>query len=133
MEQQALRNGLIDTDVLIDASRGLAQAREFLNEVSNGGGIIISVISAMELTSGCRDTAQLSSVKQFLAGVTVVPITEAVSVRARQLMETFVLSHGLMLPDALIAATALESSLALYTRNIRHYKMIPELLIIQPY
>jgi predicted nucleic acid-binding protein len=133
LEQPTLRHGLIDTDILIDASRGLAQAGEFLNEMLNGNGITISVISAMELIAGCRDSAQLSNTKQFLASLTVHPITEAVSARARSLMETFTLSHGLLSPDALVAGTALESGIALYTRNIRHFRMIPELLIIKPY
>lgn len=133
MEQPTLRHGLIDTDILIDASRGLAQAGEFLNEMLEENGVTISVISAMELIAGCRDSTQLSSTKQFLAGLTVFFLTEAASERAKGLMETFTLSHGLLLPDALVAGTALESGIALYTRNIRHFRMIPELLIIKPY
>jgi predicted nucleic acid-binding protein len=133
VEQPTHRHGLIDTDILIDASRGLACAGEFLNEILAGEGVVISAISAMELASGCRDTAQLAMVKGVLTRFSVVPLTESVSSRARTLIETFTLSHRLGIPDALIAATALESGLALYTRNIRHYRMIPELLIIQPY
>lgn len=48
-------------------------------------------------------------------------------------MELFYLSHGLILPDALIAATAMEHNLKLYTRNTRHFRMIPELKVNQPY
>jgi len=133
VEQPTLRHGLIDTDILIDASRGLAQAGEFLNEMLAGDGVTVSVITAMELVVGCRDSAQLTNVKQLLASFTIAPVTEAISARAQGLVETFSLSHGLLPPDALVAATALESGIALYTRNIRHFKMIPELLIIQPY
>ena len=49
------------------------------------------------------------------------------------LMESFYHSHGLHLADALIAATALEYDLTLYTRNVRHFRMIPRLTISQPY
>ncbi len=133
MEQPTLRYGLIDTDILVDASRGLTQAGEFLNEMLVGTSITVSAISAMELIAGCRDGAQLANVKQAIAQFTVMPLTEPISTRAQALMETFTLSHGLLLPDALIAATAIESGIALYTRNIRHFRMVPDLLIIQPY
>ena len=133
MEQPTLRHGLIDTDILIDASRGLPQAGDFLNEMLAGNGITISVVSAMELIAGCRDSVQLANTKQLLTSFTIAPLTEPISSSALNLMASFTLSNGLLLPDALVAATALESGIALYTRNIRHFKMIPELLIIQPY
>jgi predicted nucleic acid-binding protein len=133
VEEPSLRHGLIDTDILIDASRGLPQSGDFLSAILSGPGITVSIISAMELIAGCRDSTQLSHTKQLLDGFRVLPITEAVSVRAQALMESFALSNGLMLPDALVAATALDAGVALYTRNLRHYKMVPDLLIIQPY
>ena len=37
-------------------------------------------------------------------------------------MQSFYLSHGLLIPDALIAATALEYDWTLYTKNIRHFR-----------
>ena len=48
-------------------------------------------------------------------------------------MDSFFLSHGLVIPDALIAATALEHGLALYTRNVRDFQMIPSLTLVRPY
>ena len=133
MEQPILRHGLIDTDIFIDASRGIAQAGAFLNEMLRGTGVALSVISVMEIYAGCHNNAHLTQVKELLLQFSVVPITEAISAQAQALMQSFTLSHGLLLPDAFIAATAIDSNIALYTRNIRHYKMIPELLIIQPY
>jgi predicted nucleic acid-binding protein len=42
-------------------------------------------------------------------------------------------SHGLTIPDALIAATAITQELELATDNDRHFKMIPELSVERPY
>lgn len=42
-------------------------------------------------------------------------------------------SHGLTIPDALIAATAIMQGLELATDNDRHFKMIPELTVKRPY
>ncbi len=87
----------------------------------------------MELVAGCRGNAQLADLRQLLDQFTLLPITPEITARARDLMETYTLSHGALPPDALIAATAIEAGLAPYTRNIRHFRMIPELLVIQPY
>jgi len=131
--QEILQHGLVDTDILIDASRGLVQAGRFLNEMRAAEAITISIISAMEVIAGCRDSAQLIDTKLFLDQFDIQLLTESISAQAKGLMETYTLSHGLALPDAFVAATALESGIALYTRNIRHFRMIPELLITQPY
>ena len=133
MEQATNQAGLIDTDILVDSSRGLPEANRFLDAWHSAGGPVISIVSVMELIAGCRSATQLSEIRRAAGESRVVPITAAISFRAQSLMESFTLSHKLMLPDALIAATALVSDIALYTRNIRHFSMISELLIIQPY
>jgi predicted nucleic acid-binding protein len=125
--------GLIDTDILINAARGLADGRAFLAAQRLASGIQISIISAMELVVGCRDGAELAGVQQFLQQVTVLPVGPTISQDAYHLIETFFLSHGLLIPDALIAATALEHGLTLFTRNIRHFQMIPMLTVSRPY
>jgi len=42
-------------------------------------------------------------------------------------------SHGLVIPDALIAATAVTNNLELVSNNVRHFAMIPELRLHRPY
>lgn len=133
MEQSALRHGLIDTDILVDASRGITLAGEFLDEVASHSSVTISIISAMELMVGCRNAKQLLDVKQTLNLFTVLPATESISLAAQTLVEAYALGYGLLIPDAFIAATAIDNNIILYTRNVRHYKMIPNLKIVQPY
>ena len=125
--------GLTDTDILIDAARGLPEAGRFLAEQQAGGSVQISIVSAMELVVGCRDTEELARVRQFLASVLVHPIRESVSRVAYDLVASLWLSHGLLAPDALIAGTAREQGLKLYTKNLRHFRMIPELVADRPY
>jgi predicted nucleic acid-binding protein len=38
-----------------------------------------------------------------------------------------------MIPDALIAATASERGLTLYTKNTRHFQRLPDLTVVRPY
>lgn len=126
-------SGLTDTDILIDAAHGLADAVSFLTAQQAAGGIHISAISVMELTAGSRNAGELASIREFLENVQVVQLSETASRTACELMQLFYLGHGLLIPDALIAATALERRLPLYTRNARHFQMIPDLTVIAPY
>jgi predicted nucleic acid-binding protein len=124
---------LIDSDILIDAARGHLEAGAFLNEQHRAFHVQISTISAMELIVGCRNKTELSQTKRFLEAVRILPVDPNISDTAYQLIETFTLGHGLMIPDALIAATALENGLTLVTKNTRHFQMIPKLEVVRPY
>ena len=132
METTVHTDGVIDSNILIDAMNGVVDAVAFLEEQQETG-VQISIVSAMELIAGCRDKTEMAELQRFFRRCTFLPITATVSQIAFQLMESFYLSHGLVLPDALIAATAMEHDLTLYTRNTRHFRMIPQLKINQPY
>ena len=56
--------------------------------------------------------------------VTRLPVSAAASQRAVTLLHTYGLTHGLGIPDALIAATALEGDHTLVTSNRRHLRFI---------
>jgi predicted nucleic acid-binding protein len=125
-------DGVIDSNILIDAMNGIVDAIAFLED-QQGTEVQISIVSAMELIAGCRNKTEMKELQRFFQRCTLLPVTATVSQIAFQLMESFYLSHGLILPDALIAATALEHNLTLYTRNTRHFRMIPRLKVSQPY
>jgi hypothetical protein len=125
--------GLIDTDIVDDAARQVPEAIVFLALQRATGGIRVSMITAMELVSGCRNALELARLQQFAAQLTFMPVTAAASQKGYDLMQSFFLSHGLLIPDALIAATALVCQLPLYTRNMRHFRMIPALVVATPY
>ena len=60
---------------------------------------------------------------------TLLPVSEAITQRAIELMESLTLSHGLQMGDALIAATALDHGLPVLTANVKHFGAIPGLAI----
>ena len=125
--------GLTDSDILIDAERGVADAVAFTLAQQALAAIQISAVTAMELVVGCRNRRELLVLENFLTLTTIHEITPAVSRQARVLVGTYFLSHGLMIADSLIAATALSLGLPLYTKNVRHFQMIPSLVVIRPY
>ena len=120
---------LIDTDVLIDYLRGQPQAIAYLDMLTNP--LYVSVMTIAELYVGVRDGAERTRLDTFLLAFTSVPITDEIAVRGGLLRRDYGRSHGTGLADAIIAATALNHSLMLVTRNTRHFPMLADL--IDPY
>lgn len=133
MAAAAFPPGLIDTDILIDAERGLVDAIGFLVAQQAQGQIQISAISAMELLVGSRNQQELANVLNSIAQMLVHEISPNVSVQARAWIGQFALGHGLQVADALIAATAQSCNLPLYTKNVRHFQVLPGVTVNRPY
>lgn len=119
---------LVDTDVLIWHLRGYPQATRRLDEL---GTLTLSAISYLELLQGMRNKAELSAVKKMLQhrAAILLPVSEAITQRAIELMEAITLSHGLQLGDALIAATALDHGLPVLTANVKHFGAVQRLKV----
>ena len=119
---------LVDTDVLIWHLRGYAQATRRLDEL---GALTLSAISYLEVLLGIRNKAELVAVKKMLLhrAATLLPVSEAITLRATGLMESLTLSHGLQMGDALIAATALEHGLPVLTANLKHFTIVDGLRV----
>ena len=84
---------LVDTDVLIWHLRGYPQATRRLVEL---GALALSAVSYLEVLQGMRDKAELVAVKKMLQlrAATLLPVSEAITQRAIELMEAITLSHG---------------------------------------
>lgn len=81
----------------------------------------------MELLVGCRTKGEQRKLERFLGRFEEVKLNEAITDHALRLLRRFRLSHGLLIPDALIAATSLSMKQALATKNRRDYQFIPGL------
>jgi predicted nucleic acid-binding protein len=125
---------IIDTDILIDAGRGIELALACLTQYeSEQVTLAISVITKMELVVGCRDKGELRDMEKFLHRFQIFNIDEMTSIKADEILQQYRLSHGLLIPDALIAATALNWRCPLISKNQRDYRFIEELeLVVYP-
>jgi predicted nucleic acid-binding protein len=121
---------LIDSNVLIDVSRGNAAAIKYVDALPEPWSI--SQVTAMELIVGARDKRELATIDSFLALYQVAPLSESIGARAYGLLKTYAKSHGLHVFDSLVAATAMEKTLTLVTLNRKHYQMIEGLLLEVP-
>ena len=121
---------LIDSNVLIDVSRGNAAAIKYVDALREPWSI--SQVTAMELIVGARNKRELATIDGFLALCPVIPLGESIGSRAYHLLKTYAKSHGLHVFDSLIAATAIDRGLTLVTLNRKHYQMIEGLLLDVP-
>jgi predicted nucleic acid-binding protein len=113
---------LIDSNVLIDVSRGNAAAIKYIDGLVDSWAI--SQVTAMELIVGARDKRDLATIDGFLSQYPVIPLSDSIGTRAYGLLKSYAKSHGLHVFDSLIAATAMEKALTLVTLNRKHYQMI---------
>ena len=116
---------LIDTDVLIDISRGNSEAADFVDTLP--GDIFIGRVSAMELIVGARDKRDQKVIEKFISLYSIQELSDAIGMEAHQRLKQYAKAHGLTLADALIAATAIVNDLVLVSRNEKHFRSIREL------
>lgn len=111
---------LIDSDIFVDHLRG---ARRL---VPPTGRACYSTITRCELFAGRYVDEDL--VRVLLAPFAELPMDRAVSERAGRIRR----ATGVRTPDAIIAATAIEHGLELWTRNARDFAKVPDLRVRAP-
>jgi len=120
---------LIDTDVLIDISRGNADAADFVDGLS--GEVFIGRVSAMELIIGARNRRDQQVIEKFISLFDVKELSESIGREAYRELKEYSKSHGLTLADALIAATAKDQDLELVSKNEKHFRPIKGLKFLK--
>jgi len=122
----------VDTDILIDVGRREEIAIARLEAEAQTSTLAISVITQMEMLVGCRNQTELQILERFIRRFEIVKLNEAISDRAIDLLHNYRLSHGLLIADALIAATAKVIEAPLLSKNQRDYRFI-KVLSLLPY
>lgn len=123
---------MIDTDVLIDAGRGVRDAVSCLDRIEHRALLAVSAITQMELIIGCRNKTEFRFLVHFLRRFQIFKLDARVSDIAVDLLGRYRLSHGLLIADALIAATALSLNVPFLTKNHSDYKFIAGMRLL-PY
>ena len=121
---------IVDTDILIDAARCIGDAVNCLQKIEDTSSLAISAVSRMELIIGCRNKKELKSLEHFLQRFEIISLNEHISDTATDLLKTYRLSHGLLIADALIAATAITVNTKLISKNQKDYRFIETLALL---
>jgi predicted nucleic acid-binding protein len=87
----------------------------------------------MELVQSARNRREVQQAMRLGAPFRIMWPTDADCARAFADYAAYHLPHGLGLVDALIAGCAVGLSATLYTFNTKHYRLVPKLVVAQPY
>jgi len=91
--------------------------------------VLLSAITKMELIIGAFNKNELHRINKNIHQFPIALINDDITKAAIQLLQNYKLSHGLALPDGLIAATALVLEFKLFTYNVKDYKFIDGLML----
>lgn len=119
---------LCDTNIFIHAFNGHPSTIGQLKRIGLHN-VLLSSITVMELYQGMGNKQELAMMRKKLAFYDVVQIDRRISEKAIELIAEFKLSHGLQIPDALIASSAVSYDLPLFTYNLKDFSFIPAINI----
>jgi len=123
---------VIDSDIIIDFLRQQEKAKYFIEKIiKDGNTIYISALTEAEVLSGkdCNNGEKRGKTEDFLASFEVLEVTQSLARKGAELRR----KHDVPLHDAIIAATALELAVPIYSRNSKDFKRIKELKLENPY
>lgn len=123
---------LVDTCILVDHLRGRPEATRWLAErLTAHDSLACSVITVAEIAAGLRPGEE-DSVRRLFALLSTLPASEDIAWIAGNYMREYARSHGLLLPDALLAASAQAAGIPLVTLNAKHFPM-DDIGVLKPY
>ncbi|MBD2233839.1 type II toxin-antitoxin system VapC family toxin [Phormidium tenue] len=121
---------IFDTNIFIyHFNNQLNESGENLLRTGLMGQGAYSVISRIEVLGFQQSKLEEARAKQLLSRLVELPLTSEVAERTIQLRKHF----KIKVPNAIIAATALEYSLQLITRNTADFSKIESLRLANPF
>lgn len=118
-----MRKILLDTDVLIAHLRGQQEVSfQVRGLLASNLLVAYTAVSVAEIYQGIRSNEKEAAEHTF-STMECLEINRAVGKRAGEYLKSYAKSHGLEVPDALIAASAFVHKFSLCTFNWKHYPM----------
>ncbi len=122
---------VIDSDILIDVGRKVKIAIERLEAERKTSITTVSSVTQMELIVGCRNKTELKHLDKFLEDFEIISLNYEITQKAVELLKGYKLSHGLLIADSFIAATAMILDAPLLTKNQKDFKFIKGLKLLK--
>jgi predicted nucleic acid-binding protein len=105
-------------------------AEKFIDNTLEDSGPAISVITEIELLCWKAPTEKdLEVIHNFINDALVFGLEKDIKLKTAEIRK----AHKIKLPDAIIAANALAHDLTLLTRNVRDFKNMDGLSLINPH
>jgi predicted nucleic acid-binding protein len=118
---------LLDTCVLIDYLRDREAAVTTVRRLEARPSV--SVVTVAELYAGVRNESEHRRIAALPELLHVRDVDLEIARLAGHHCLRYRASHGVGIPDAMIAATARIHGLRLVTRNVHHFPMLDDLLV----
>jgi predicted nucleic acid-binding protein len=117
-----------DTSVLIDYLRGHDRARRLIEGTMHAGHrVAASVLTKVEILGWTRPTEEAGT-RATLGQIAWIEVSDSLAEGAAAFLARFGRSHsGIELTDYVIAATAVRLDAPLWTHNVKHFPMFPDL------
>jgi tRNA(fMet)-specific endonuclease VapC len=126
-----LADALIDSDILIDALR-LRASGEQLVKLSETRELITSTVNVFEVCRGLTTPEAATAGRHLFSRFRILPFDEAAALRAAAIdLSLRRAGTRVEMGDVCIAGIALANSLAVVTRNVRHFSRVPGLELIE--
>ncbi len=119
---------LLDTNILSKICYGNVDVKNFVDNIVVG----VETVVYIECIQGSISDTDKRCIKRSLQNIKFYPLTDDIAQKAIKLIDTYSNSHGLLLADAIIAATVLEYDLILITYNTKHFQFIKGLKLLKP-
>jgi len=119
---------LIDTNVLSRIFTGDKDLKDFIETLDAA----VCTVVYVECLQGSKSNREKRIVESYLTRFELNHITFDISTRTIDLIRIYSNTHGLLLADALIAATCLDVNLTLITYNVNDFHFIQHLKCLKP-
>jgi predicted nucleic acid-binding protein len=114
---------ICDTNVFINHFAGDEKTTERLKAIGSQN-ILMPSIAVMELYIGMLNKPELKSMQKKVEQYHVLHLNEAASRASLALIHRYRLTHGLLMPDALIAGMDLAYDLEIFSYNLKDFRYI---------
>lgn len=116
---------LLDTSVLVALIRQQPAAMKWLSGQSRTP-LAVSSATVLEIEFGVENEEDRAKVRLAMSPLIVIAMDEAIARRAGAILRRYAPSHGLDMPDAIVAATSLVTRTPLRTHNLKHFPMLDD-------
>jgi predicted nucleic acid-binding protein len=113
---------LVDTDILIKVYRGNVFHKKTLDKEENN--LAISSVTYLELLFGLKTRSRIIDLNKQMRAYKLIHISEAISIKALEIVSKYTISNSIKTADSLIAAIALINNLNLFTDNTHDFDFI---------
>ena len=119
---------VLDTAILIDNLRGRPDTGEVLDKAAaRGDEFFASVLTRVEILAGMC-SHERAATHALLHSLAWINVDSEISWQAGEFARKFRSSHhNIGVVDYVIAATATQLDASLWTRNVKHFPMFPDL------